>query len=58
MIPPHLEQQIRANMEETRTAALLATMFQRINQNQETTARAREDEKLLRARYWWQERDK
>ena len=57
MIPAHLEQQIRANMEQARAQAILSTMFQRINNNQETAAREREDNKL-RARYWWQERDK
>lgn len=57
MIHPHLEQQIRANMEQAHTQAVLSCMFQRINTNQETAAREREDDKL-RARYWWQEKDK
>lgn len=58
MIPPHIEQQIRANMEQAKAQAVLSSMFQRINQNQETAAREREDDKLNQARYWWQERDK
>ena len=57
MIPPHLETQIRANMEQAKAQAVLSCMFQRINTNQETAAREREDEKL-RARCWWQEKDK
>ena len=57
MIPPRLEQQIRANMEQAHTQAVLSCMFQRINNNQETAAREREDDKLLRARYWWQEKE-
>ena len=56
MIPPHLEQQIRANMEQAKAQAVLSSMFQRINTNQETAAREHEDEKL-RARYWWQEKE-
>ena len=57
MIPPHLAQQITANMEATRTAALLAQMFSRINDS-ETATKEREDDKLSKARYWWHERDK
>ena len=56
MIPAHLETQIRANMEQAKAQAVLSSMFQRINQNQETAAKAREDDKL-RARYWWQEKE-
>ena len=56
MIPARLEQQIRANMEQAKAQAVLSSMFQRINQNQETAAKAREDDKL-RARYWWQEKE-
>ena len=57
MIPSKLQAQIEQQMQETRTQAILSACFSRINQNQETAAKAREDEKL-RARYWWQERDK
>jgi len=57
MIPSKLQDQIEQQMQETRTQAILSACFSRINQNQETTARAREDEKLLRARYWWQEKE-
>ena len=57
MIPLHLEQQISENMEQAKAQAVLSSMFARINQNQETAAKDREDNKL-RARYWWQERDK
>ena len=57
MIPSKLQDQIEQQVQETRTQAILSACFSRINHNQETAAREREDEKL-RARYWWQEKDK
>ena len=58
MIPSRLQAQIADNIAQTRTAALLAQMFTRINQNHETAAKEREDDKLSKARYWWHEREK
>lgn len=57
MISPHLSQQIRDNMEQAKAQAVLSTMFERVNHNQETAAKEREDDKLLRARYWWNEKE-
>lgn len=57
MIPSKLQDQIEQQMQETRTQAILSACFSRINQNQETAAREREEVKLLRARYWWQEKE-
>ena len=57
MIPSKLQDQIEQQVQETRTQAILSACFSRINNNQETAAREREDEKLLRARYWWQEKE-
>ena len=56
MTTSKLQSQIEQQMQETRTQAILSACFSRINQNQETAAREREDEKL-RARYWWQEKE-
>ncbi len=57
MIPSNLSAQIRDNIAATRTQALLACMFSRINQNTEAAAKEREDDKLKSARYWWQEKE-
>ena len=51
-----LQTQIADNIAQNRTQALLSTMFARINNNHETAAKEREDDKLKSARYWWQER--
>jgi len=57
MIPSRLEAQIADNIAQNRTQALLSTMFARINSNHETSAKAREDDKLSKARYWWNEKE-
>ncbi len=58
MIPPLLETQIQQQMNDTRTAALLAQMFAGINQRTETEAKSREDSKLEKARLWWKEQER
>jgi len=57
MIPSRLQTQIADNIAATRTQAVLACMFTRINNNQETAAKEREDSKLEKARYWWLEKE-
>jgi len=57
MIPSRLEAQICDNIAATRTQAVLACMFSRINQRTETAAKEREDDKLKSARYWWHEKE-
>ena len=57
MIPLTLEAQIRQNIAETRTQAILSACFERINQRTENEAKAREDSKLEKARLWWKEQD-
>lgn len=44
-------------IEETRTQAILSACFARMNQNQETEAKSREDSKLEKARLWWKEQE-
>ena len=58
MIPPRLEQQIRANMEETKTQAILSACFERINQKQEKETSERERARMAGKRYWWKEQDR
>lgn len=57
MIPAALESQILQNIAETKAQAVLSACFERINQRTETEAKVREDSKLEKARYWWQEKE-
>ena len=57
MIPPRLEQQIRQQMEETRTQAVLSICFERINQNKEQETGEREQARMAGKRLWWKEEE-
>jgi hypothetical protein len=57
MIPPRLEAQIRANMEETKAQAILSACFERINQNNEQETSDRERARMAGKRLWWKEEE-
>ncbi len=57
MIPARIESQIQRQMEETRTQALLSSMFDRINQSAENKSKQKEDSRLAKKSYWWQDKE-
>ena len=57
MIPPRLEQQIRASMEETKAQAILSACFERIDQKQEKETGEREQARTAGKRLWWKEEE-